>query len=105
MAGKTTADWIALLEKNGVPGGPINDIKAVFADEQVKSRGVKIVLKRSEDGAEMPGVACPVRYSKTVIEYKNAPPTLGGQTADVLTRVLGLSDADIKTARERGTLG
>ena len=33
---KTSAEWIEIFEKAGVPSGPINSIDQVFADEQVK---------------------------------------------------------------------
>ena len=105
IVGRTTEEWVALLESNGVPGGPINDIEGVFADEHVAARGLQLSLARAEDGVEMPSVANPIRYSKTEIDYTNAPPILGGQTEDVLHRVLGLSGDDIAKVREKGVIG
>jgi crotonobetainyl-CoA:carnitine CoA-transferase CaiB-like acyl-CoA transferase len=39
--GRSTADWIALLEEAGVPCGPINDVEQVFADPHVQARGLR----------------------------------------------------------------
>src|SRR3954463_5027881 len=45
FAKKTTAQWVDLLEAAGIPNGPINDIAQVFAEPQVKARGVRIELE------------------------------------------------------------
>ena len=48
----------AKLEAEGVPGGPINPIDAVFADPQVVARGLAIASP-GPDGP-LPGLACPI---------------------------------------------
>lgn len=88
IAGKTTDEWVAILEAANVPGGPINTIDRVFEDAQVKARGLALTLE-GDDGAALPSVASPIRYSKTKIEYKKAPPKLGQDTAAVLQELLG----------------
>ncbi|MFL6811723.1 MAG: CaiB/BaiF CoA transferase family protein, partial [Bradyrhizobium canariense] len=35
MAERTTAEWLALLEPAGVPCGPVNGLRAAFADPQI----------------------------------------------------------------------
>ena len=37
---KTSNDWVEILEKVGVPCGPINTIDKVFDDPQVKHLGI-----------------------------------------------------------------
>jgi crotonobetainyl-CoA:carnitine CoA-transferase CaiB-like acyl-CoA transferase len=100
---KTTAEWVKALEQAGVPCGPINDIAQVFADPQVQSRGLKVELPHSLGGA-VPQVASPIRLSATPVEYRSAPPLLGEHTLEVLTKVLGLSNAEVKALREAGVL-
>jgi crotonobetainyl-CoA:carnitine CoA-transferase CaiB-like acyl-CoA transferase len=104
MTAKTTADWVAALEAAAVPCGPINKIDEVFADPQVKARGLQISLTRP-DGTETPGVANPIRLSATPIEYEKAPPALGEGTSTVLGEVLGLGDAEIKALKDSGAIG
>ena len=38
------ADWLAALEAAKVPCGPINDLAEVFADPQVRERGMTVTV-------------------------------------------------------------
>ncbi len=87
---RSTAEWTALLEPLGVPCGPINDLAAVFADPQVRHRGMEIHLPNAR-GGDVALVASPLRLSVTPVEYRSAPPGLGANTREVLTGLLGLS--------------
>uniref|UniRef100_A0A7C2BBK8 CoA transferase n=1 Tax=Pseudomonas graminis TaxID=158627 RepID=A0A7C2BBK8_9PSED len=100
---KTTAEWVTALGVAGVPCGPINDVAQVFADPQVQFRGLQVDLPHALGGT-VPQVASPIRLSATPVEYRRAPPLLGEHTLEVLTGVLGLSDADVMTLREAGVL-
>ncbi|WP_119272470.1 CaiB/BaiF CoA transferase family protein [Taklimakanibacter deserti] len=104
MTRRKTAEWIEALEAAAVPCGPINTIDQVFADPQVNARGLSVTLTR-EDGTETPGVANPVRFSATPIEYAKAAPRLGDATEDVLSRVLGLTAGDIAKLRDSASIG
>ena len=66
-----------------MPCGPINDLAQVFADEQIKARGVQITLPHALSG-EVALVANPIRLSRTPVEYRTAPPMLGEHSAEVL---------------------
>ena len=100
---KTTAEWVTALEGAGVPCGPINDVAQVFADPQVQFRGLRVELPHALGGT-VPQVASPIRLSATPVEYRRAPPLLGEHTLEVLTGVLGLSDAEVTTLRKAGVL-
>jgi crotonobetainyl-CoA:carnitine CoA-transferase CaiB-like acyl-CoA transferase len=91
---KTTAQWVEVLEQAGVPCGPINDLGQVFADPQVLARELAITLPHALAGS-VPQVASPLRLSETPVEYRRAPPLLGEHTEDVLTRLLGMSTAQV----------
>jgi crotonobetainyl-CoA:carnitine CoA-transferase CaiB-like acyl-CoA transferase len=92
---RPTARWIADLERVGVPCGPINAIDAVFADPQVRARGMQVDLPHPLAG-EVSLVANPLRLSETPVSYRSAPPLLGADTREVLAQRAGLSDADIE---------
>ena len=77
-----------------MPCGPINTIDRVFADPQVRDRGMRLTLEHKAAG-QVPSVASPMRFSETPIRYENGPPLLGQHTRDVLRRVLGASDVQI----------
>jgi crotonobetainyl-CoA:carnitine CoA-transferase CaiB-like acyl-CoA transferase len=102
-ATRTTADWIALLERVGVPCGPINTIAEVFDDPQVRSRGTQIRMAHPE-GGDIPLVASPLRMSETPVQYRRAPPGLGQDTASVLAGLLGMDAAAIDDLKQRGVV-
>lgn len=104
MTARTTAQWVAALEAAAIPCGPINSLDQVFADPQVEARGLRIELTR-EDGAVVPGVANPVRFSETPVSYDKAPPQLGADTERVLSALLGLSPDQIQALKKDGTVG
>ncbi len=104
MTRRKTAEWIAALEAAAVPCGPINTIDQVFADPQVEARGLNVTLARA-DGTKTPGVANPVRFSATPIEYSTAPPALGNATEEVLRRVLGLTPEQVGKLRDSASIG
>ncbi|MDP9939352.1 CaiB/BaiF CoA transferase family protein [Ectopseudomonas alcaliphila] len=100
---KTTAQWIELLEKAGVPCGPINDLQQVFADPQVQARGLRLDLPNAF-GSSTPQVASPLRLSATPVAYRSAPPLLGQHTDALLQRLLGVSETQIAELREAGAI-
>lgn len=85
---KTTAEWIALLESQAVPCGPINRLPEVFADPQVIARGLQVTLDHPRFGS-VPLVANPIRMSASPVAYTQAPPSLGEHTEQVLRDWLG----------------
>ncbi len=104
MQARTTADWVAALESAAVPCGPINTIDQVFANEQVLARGLQIGLTR-DDGVQVPGVANPIQFSGTPIEYDKPAPRLGDGTVKVLGELLGLDAAAIAALKAVGAVG
>lgn len=100
---KTKAEWIALLEKANVPCGPINNFQEVFENEQVKARNIQMNVPHPTAG-NMKLVASPMRLSKTPVEVRMAPPTLGQHTDEILSERLGLSAQDIVLLRQNGSI-
>ena len=100
---RTKQEWVELLEAAGVPNGPINDIAQVFAEPQVKARGVRIEVPHPVAGM-LPMVASPMRFSATPLEHKVPPPLLGEHTEEVLKDLLGKDAAEIARLRERGAI-
>lgn len=88
MLTRTRDDWIAALQKVGVPCGPINTIEQVFENPQVKAREIWKTMPHPLAGTA-PTTASPIRYSETPIQYRMAPPLLGQHTDEIL-KELGL---------------
>jgi len=92
------AHWLKELPANNVPACPINNIAQVFEDPQVVARGMKLELDHPTAG-KVPGIANPLKFSETEIEYQKAPPIIGEDTDDVLTRVLGKTSDEVAKLR------
>ena len=72
----------------------------MFADPQVRHRGLQLELRRS-DGGVTPSVASPLKLTGTPPAYE-APPLLGEHTEWVLSQLLGTSTEEISALRPRG---
>ncbi len=99
---RTTAQWVNDLDKGGVPCGPINNLKEVFDDPQIKARGMRVELPHATAG-KVPVIRSPMRFSGTPIEHSVGPPTLGQHTEEVL-RGLGRSPEEIARLKSSGTV-
>lgn len=81
--GAAIAAWrrdalLAALETEGVPAGPINTVADVFADPQIKARGMEI----SPQG--VPGVRTPITLSGAPLALHRRSPRLGEHTQEIL---------------------
>ncbi|MFZ2219478.1 MAG: CaiB/BaiF CoA-transferase family protein [Rhodoferax sp.] len=101
---RTTAQWIALLEKKAVPCGPINDMGQAFDDAQVKARSLKINQPLAPAALAQTAiesiatVASPLRLTATPPVLNRPPPMLGEHTDEVLGE-MGLTTSAIAALR------
>ena len=91
---RTRTEWEAVLDAAGVPSGPINDYAQAMAHPQAQHLGTRIGIPHAM-GVEAPGIASPMRFSKTPVEYRLGPPMLGQHTREVLGERLGLAAGEI----------
>jgi len=101
MRNRTKRDWIEALEAANVPCGPINNMKEVFEDPQVRHRQLRVDMPHPSGGTASVARS-PLRLSKTPVEYRLAPPTLGQHTDEVLQGLLGKSAAEMSRLRAQG---
>jgi crotonobetainyl-CoA:carnitine CoA-transferase CaiB-like acyl-CoA transferase len=95
--------WLAALEAAKVPAGPINDLGQVFADPQVRSRGmVAQVAHPRRRSLEL--VASPIKLSATPAQVRRPPPLLGEHT-DAVLEELGVGAAERARLRAQGVIG
>lgn len=100
---RTRDEWIAALGKMGVPVAPVYTIDEIFADEQVRYRGLLVEMDHPELG-KVKQIAPAVRMSSTPCVLESPPPLLGEHTEQVLKEIAGYSDDEIKRLREKGTI-
>jgi glutaryl-CoA transferase len=103
MRTRSKQEWIEALEAATVPCGPINNMKEVFEDPQVRHRGLRVDLPHPLGGAA-PVVASPMRLSETPVEYRLAPPLLGQHNDEIYRGLLGKSEAEIAQLKSAGIL-
>lgn len=100
---QTTAHWVEILERAGVPCGPIYNIEQVYADPHVQSRDMAVELQHPKAGG-IRNIGVAVKLSDTPGSVRTPAPLLGQHTDDVLTE-FGYTDADIAALRQSGALG
>jgi crotonobetainyl-CoA:carnitine CoA-transferase CaiB-like acyl-CoA transferase len=104
LRSRGTSSWLERLRAASVPCGPINDLAQVFAEPQVRHRGMRIDLPHPTAGS-VPGVRNPALFSRTPLEYRRAPPELGADTEAVLREKLGLEPVRLDALRRMGVIG
>jgi crotonobetainyl-CoA:carnitine CoA-transferase CaiB-like acyl-CoA transferase len=102
-AGLPRDEILTLMEQQGVPAGPVNDVAAVSADPHFRARGAVVdVPLPSGRMVSMQG-AFP-RLSETPPQVRWAGARLGAHTAEVLTEQLGFSESEIEQLQATGVV-
>ena len=94
---KTSAEWVEILNKAGVPCGPILDVKQVFEDEQIKHLKLAVEIEHPRLGKQTVQ-NLPVTLSRTPGKVVSASPDLGQHNDEVLGE-LGYSKAEIEALK------
>ncbi len=104
-AGRSAADWLAICAAETVPAGPVNDLAQVFASPQVAARNMQVRMGHPVAKAgHVDLIGNPLKMSQTPVIYAKAPPLLGADTGTVLTRLLGLEQAELQALAEAGVI-
>lgn len=93
-----------LLQKEGVPAGPVMTAPDCFNDPHLKERGFFHRVSHPEAGTHLyPGFL--FRISDIPMEYRKPPCRMGGDNEYVYKKVLGISDEEYTQLEAEGHIG
>lgn len=85
LARRTMQDVIDGLEARKVPVGPVNTIEQALESDQAQARGMTVTLPAPQvAGGGVRLIGNPLKFSRTPVSYRSAPPATGAQTEAVL---------------------
>jgi crotonobetainyl-CoA:carnitine CoA-transferase CaiB-like acyl-CoA transferase len=93
MRKRSTADWIAALEKADIPVQRMNSLADIVADPHLAATGFFGTVEHPTEGT-LRSMAVPSEWSETPPAYRRHAPRLGEHTREVL-REAGLPEAEI----------
>ena len=101
--GKTSREWLEILEARGIPAGPVRFIEELFDDPQVLANGLVTEVTHSQEGpVKMVGPMA--RYGGTPLPPSRPSPALGEHSREIL-EWLGIDRASIDDWRDAGAVG
>ncbi len=95
------ATWLARMRD--LPAGAVRSIDDCLADPDLRARGIVREIERP-DGAPIPTLRMPARFSEGAPFAPTPPPKLGEHTDAVLRELAGADDALLAALREEGTI-
>ena len=98
---RTTDHWVAVFEAAGVPCGPVYNYAQMFADPQVRHRGLVQYASDPELG-EVPHIRTPVGIGEGV-RVRTVAPKLGRHNAEIFGRI-GVSETGMRELRAKEVL-
>ncbi|NYT43888.1 CoA transferase [Alcaligenaceae bacterium] len=101
---RTRVEWTDMFINNGIPAGPINDLKDVFADAQVAACGIVEQVTHPILGPlSMVGSAVRLSGNQSHQSVRTSAPLLGEHTVQVLGDY-GLSVDEIAILQQEGVV-
>src|SRR5512146_1453589 len=91
---KTKFEAMEELNQHDIPCGPILSMKELAEDQSLRNTGTVVEVDHPTRGKYL-SVGNPIKLSDSITEVKRSP-LLGEHTDEILSKVLGFSDADIE---------
>lgn len=101
---KSANEWIEIIAAVKVPVGPINNIKEAIEEPQIVARGMLVSMEHPLKKKNYHVIGSPLKFSKTPVLYKSAPPLLGQHTKDVLERYLTMDQTKLDRLTAAGVI-
>jgi crotonobetainyl-CoA:carnitine CoA-transferase CaiB-like acyl-CoA transferase len=99
---KPSAHWIEVLNRAGVPCGPVVGIPEVFEDPQVRHEQMAVTYDQPEAGP-VTVLSLPVKFTEEPFRIRRPAPALGEHTAEVLAQI-GIPPDEQARLRDAGVI-
>jgi formyl-CoA transferase len=99
---KTKFEVMDICNQHDIPVGPILSMKEIAEDQSLRATGTVVEVDHPGRGKYLT-VGNPIKMSDSVTEVKRAP-LLGEHTEEILTKVLGYSDAEVGEIKLSGAI-
>ncbi len=86
LVGRSSAEWLDLMEAGGLPAGPVLDVRQMHADPQTRAREMVVAVDHPVAG-EVETLGLPVKFSETPGAVRRPAPQLGEHTEEVLAEL------------------
>ncbi len=103
VASKTRDEAVEALVAADLPASPIYQIDETVKDPHLAARGMFIEVDHPLAG-KYKTVNNPIKFSVTPVERRTPAPVLGQHSREILTRVLGLTDAQVDDLINNGVV-
>ncbi|MCA1713562.1 MAG: CoA transferase [Actinobacteria bacterium] len=103
FATRPAGEWLDLLDRAGVPAGPVAGVAEALADPQVEARAMMVETDHPRFG-RVRQVASPLKVGDTPAEYRRAP-RRHEDAPDVLGGLLDYDDERIAALESAGAFG
>ena len=100
---RTVAEWVEVIERAGVPCGPINRVDDVVNNPQVQARNMIAQLSHPNvPDLKIPN--SPLKLAETPPDLRRPPPLLGQHNTEILAE-LGYEPEAIAELQRKGVIG
>src|SRR5262245_12970832 len=103
LRGRTTAEWVRLLEEVGVPHAPLWSYADLFSHPNAEARGFRVSV-RDARGRPIDLVGSPFHVSNAEPTELKPPPEQGQHTAEVLRELCGIDESALAKLRRDGVV-
>jgi crotonobetainyl-CoA:carnitine CoA-transferase CaiB-like acyl-CoA transferase len=94
---------LEVLEKSGVPAGPVYDIAEMVKDPHTKARGM-IKKVAAERGGEHAVIGHPVKYSAAHTNINRGAPLIGQHSEEILAE-FGFTKKEVEELIKNNAVG
>ena len=98
---RPAAEWLAILERHGVPATLVNDLAEVAADPQTANRAMFPSIDHPTAGPTRV-TGPPIKFSESIGQVLTPAPLHGQHTRQVLQELLGRSSHELDELFEQG---